>query len=166
MMSQMPAGIAGALIAAIFAATMSTISSNINSVATAFSIDFWKRFRPSTTDSQLVGVARWASVVSGMIGLLLALFMATWNIQSFLDFFNEALGLLTSGLGGLFFIAVFMKRVKGYAALAGFVAGEVVVFMMNEYTDANFLLFGATGMVVSIVVAWILSLGSYFKSSK
>ena len=166
MMSQMPAGIAGALIAAIFAATMSTISSNINSVATAFSIDFWKRFRPSTTDSQLVGVARWASVVSGMIGLLLALFMATWNIQSFLDFFNEALGLLTSGLGGLFFIAVFMKRVKGYAALAGFVAGEVVVFLMNEYTDANFLLFGATGMVVSILVAWILSLGSYFKSSK
>ena len=164
MMSQMPAGVAGALIAAIFAATMSTISSNINSVATAFSIDFWKRFRPATTDSQLVGIARWASVVSGMVGLLLALFMATWNIQSFLDFFNEALGLLTSGLGGLFFIAVFMKRVKGYAALAGFVAGEVVVFCMSECTDANFLLFGATGMVVSIVVAWLLSLGSYIKS--
>ena len=162
MMSQMPAGIAGALIAAIFAATMSTISSNINSVATAFSIDFWKRFRP-TTDSQLVVIARWASVVSGLIGLALALFMATWNIQSFLDFFNEALGLLTSGLGGLFFIAVFMKRVKGNAALAGFVAGEVVVFLMSEYTTANFLLFGAIGMVVSIVVAWLLSLDSYFK---
>ena len=162
MMSQMPAGVAGALIAAIFAATMSTISSNINSVATAFSIDFWKRFRP-TTDSQLVVVARWASIASGIIGLLLALFMATWNIQSFLDFFNEALGLLTSGLGGLFFIAVFMKRVKGYAALAGFVAGEIVVFLMSECTDANFLLFGATGMVVSIVVAWILSIPSYIK---
>ena len=166
MMSQMPAGIAGALIAAIFAATMSTISSNINSVATAFSIDFWKRFRPSTTDSQLVVVARWGSIVSGMIGLLLALLMATWNIQSFLDFFNEVLGLLTSGLGGLFFIAVFMKRVKGYAALAGFVAGEIVVFLMSEYTDANFLLYGAIGMAVSIVAAWLLSIGSYFKSSK
>ena len=166
MMSQMPAGVAGALIAAIFAATMSTISSNINSVATAFSIDFWKRFRKSTSDSQLVVVARWASVVSGMVGLLLALFMATWNIQSFLDFFNEALGLLTSGLGGLFFIAVFMKRVKGYAALTGFVAGEIVVFLMSEFTDANFLLFGAIGMVVSIVVAWLFSLGSYIKSSK
>ena len=159
MMSQMPAGVAGALIAAIFAATMSTISSNINSVATAFSIDFWKRFRP-TTDSRLVVVARWASVVSGMVGLLLALFMATWNIQSFLDFFNEALGLLTSGLGGLFFMAVFMKRVKGYAALTGFVAGEAVVFWMSECTDANFFLFGATGMVVSIVIAWLLSLGT------
>ena len=166
MMSQMPAGVAGALIAAIFAATMSTISSNINSVATAFSIDFWKRFRPSTSDKKLVVVARWASVVSGMVGLLLALFMATWNIQSFLDFFNEILGLLTSGLGGLFFIAVFMKRVKGYAALTGFIVGEAVVFWMSECTDANFLLFGAIGMVTSIVVAWMLSIGSYFKSSK
>jgi len=165
MMSQMPAGVAGMLIAAIFAATMSTISSNINSVATAFSIDFWKRFR-RTTDSQLVVVARWVSMVSGMVGLLLALFMATWDIQSFLDFFNEALGLLTSGLGGLFFIAVFMKRVKGYAALAGFVVGEAVVFWMSECTDANFFLFGATGMVVSIVVAWLLSIGTYFKKSQ
>ena len=166
MMSQMPAGVAGALIAAIFAATMSTISSNINSVATAFSIDFWKRFRPSTTDTQLVGIARWASVVSGMVGLMLALFMATWDIQSFLDFFNEALGLLTSGLGGLFFIAVFMKRVKGGAALTGFIVGEAVVFWMSKNTDANFLLFGATGMLVSIVVAWILSLGPHLKSGK
>jgi Na+/proline symporter len=101
-----------------------------------------------------------------MVGLLLALFMATWEIQSFLDFFNEALGLLTSGLGGLFFIAVFMKRVKGYAALTGFIVGEAVVFWMSKNTDANFLLFGAIGMVVSIVVAWMLSLGSYLKSSK
>ena len=166
MMSQMPAGLAGALIAAIFAATMSTISSNINSVATAFSIDFWKRFRSSTTDSQLLVVARWASVVSGMVGLLLALLMATWDIQSFLDFFNEALGLLTSGLGGLFFIAVFMKRVKGYAALAGFIAGEAVVFCMSEWSNVNFLLFGAAGMVVSIAVAWLLSIGSYIGKSK
>jgi Na+/proline symporter len=166
MMSQMPAGIAGMLIAAIFAATMSTISSNINSVSTAFSIDFWKRFRSNTTDHQLLGVARWSSMLSGLIGLVLALFMATWNVQSFLDFFNSALGLLTSGLGGLFFMAVFMKRVKGYAALIGFVVGEAVVFWMSEYTDANLFLFGATGIVVSVVVAWILSLGSYVKSSK
>ena len=166
MMSQMPAGIAGMLIAAIFAATMSTISSNINSVSTAFSIDFWKRFRPSTTDHQLLGVARWSSMLSGLIGLVLALFMATWNVQSFLDFFNSALGLLTSGLGGLFFMAVFMKRVKGYAALIGFVAGEAVVFWMSECTDANLFLFGATGIVVSVIVAWLLSIGSYLKSSK
>ena len=158
MMSQMPAGIAGLLIAAIFAATMSTISSNINSVSTAFSVDFVQRFRPSIKDSTLLRVARWTCVVSGMMGLGIALLMATWDIASLLDYFNTILGLLTSGLGGLFVMAIFFPRIKGKSALTGFVAGELVVFLMYLYTDVNFFLFGATGIVVSVFVAWLLSL--------
>ena len=157
MMSQMPAGIAGLLIAAIFAATMSTISSNINSVSTAFSVDFVQRFRPSIKDTTLLRVARWTCVVSGMMGLGIALLMATWDIASLLDYFNTILGLLTSGLGGLFVMAIFFPRIKGKAALTGFVAGELVVFLMYLYTDVNFFLFGATGIVVSVIVAWLMS---------
>ena len=153
MMSQMPAGIAGLLIAAIFAATMSTISSNINSLSTAFSIDFIQRFRPHTSDRALLRVARWTCIISGLVGLGLALMMATWNIASLLDYFNTILGLLTSGLGGLFVMAVFFPRIKGGAALTGFIAGELVVFLMYLFTDANFFLFGATGIVISVLVA-------------
>ena len=160
MMSQMPAGIAGLLIAAIFAATMSTISSNINSLSTAFSIDFIQRFRPHTSDRALLRVARWTCIISGLVGLGLALMMATWNIASLLDYFNTILGLLTSGLGGLFVMAVFFPRIKGGAALTGFIAGELVVFLMYLFTDANFFLFGATGIVVSVITAWILSLAA------
>ena len=157
MMSQMPAGIAGLLIAAIFAATMSTISSNINSVSTAFSVDFIQRFRPSIKDSTLLRVARWTCIVSGLMGLGIALLMATWDIASLLDYFNTILGLLTSGLGGLFVMAVFFPRIKGAAALTGFIAGELVVFLMYLYTDVNFFLFGATGIVVSVITAWLVS---------
>ena len=157
MMSQMPAGIAGLLIAAIFAATMSTISSNINSVSTAFSVDFIQRFRPSIKDAALLRVARWTCIVSGLIGLGIALLMATWDITSLLDYFNTILGLLTSGLGGLFVMAVFMPRIKGWSALTGFIAGEVVVLLMYLFTDANFFLFGATGIVVSVLVALAVS---------
>ena len=153
MMSQMPAGIAGLLIAAIFAATMSTISSNINSVSTAFSVDFIQRFRPSIKDDALLRVARWTCIISGLIGLGIALLMATWDITSLLDYFNTILGLLTSGLGGLFVMAVFIPRIKGWSALTGFIAGEVVVLLMYLFTDANFFLFGATGIVVSVLVA-------------
>ena len=160
MMSQMPAGIAGLLIAAIFAATMSTISSNINSVSTAFSVDFIQRFRPSIKDSTLLRVARWTCIVSGLMGLGIALLMATWDIASLLDYFNTILGLLTSGLGGLFVMAVFFPRIKGAAALTGFIAGELVVFLMYLYTDVNFFLFGATGIVVSVITALMLSLAS------
>ncbi len=158
MMSQMPAGIAGLLIAAIFAATMSTISSNINSVSTAFSVDFVQRFRPSIKDAALLRVARWTCIVSGLIGLVIALLMATWDIASLLDYFNTILGLLTSGLGGLFFVAVFLPRVKGYAGLVGFIAGEVTVFMVKTFTEANVFTFGLIGIVVCVIVSFTLSL--------
>ena len=161
MMSQLPQGIAGLLIAAIFAATMSTISANINSVSTAFSIDFWKRFRPTTDDKQMLRVARWACVISGFVGMGLALLMATWNILSLLDYFNTILGLLTSGLGGLFFMGLFLKRINGPSALTGFITGEVVVLYLQFFTPDNvrpsFMLFGLIGMVVSILVGWLLS---------
>ena len=153
----MPAGLAGLLIAAIFAATMSTISSNINSVSTAFSVDFVQRFRPHTSDAALLKTARWTCVVSGLIGLGIALLMATWDIASLLDYFNTILGLLTSGLGGLFVMAVFFPRIKGSAALTGFIVGELVVFLMYLYTDVNFFLFGAAGIVVSVITAWLVS---------
>lgn len=157
MMSQLPAGVAGLLIAAIFAATMSTISSNINSVATAFSVDFYKRFRPATTDKQLLLTARYASLLSGILGMLIALLMATWNILSLLDFFQEILGLLSSGLGGLFLMGIFFPRIGAKAAFIGFVGGVVSVFLTKNFTDASFLLYGAIGMLVSVGLALAVS---------
>ena len=157
MMSQLPAGLAGLLIAAIFAATMSTISSNINSVATAFSVDFYKRWRPATSDKAMVRIARRACIVSGILGMGIALLMATWEILSLLDFFQEILGLLSSGLGGLFLMGIFFPRINGRAALAGFLCGVGAVFLTKYFTQASFLLYGFIGMTVSVLTAWLLS---------
>ncbi len=157
MMSQLPAGIAGLLIAAIFAATMSTISSNINSISTAFSMDFWKRFRPQTTDKQMLSVARYSCFIAGLLGMGIALLMATWEILSLLDFFQEILGLLSSGLGGLFLMGIFFPRIGGKSALLGFCSGVIAVFIVKNCTDASFLLYGAIGMVVSVLVGLIFS---------
>lgn len=158
MMSQLPAGLAGLLIAAIFAATMSTISSNINSIATAYSVDFYKRFRSNVDDHQMLRVARNTCFISGVVGVFIALLMASWNILSLIDYFNTILGLLTGGLGGLFFIGVFMKRVQGTAALSGFVCGTAFVFWLTYCTDASLFLYGASGMLVSVVVAWLVQM--------
>ena len=157
MMSQLPAGLAGLLIAAIFAATMSTISSNINSVSTAFSVDFYKRWYPETTDRQMLKVARYSCLISGIIGLFIALLMATWEILSLLDFFQEILGLLSSGLGGLFLMGIFFPRIGGKSALLGFCSGVLIVFVVKYLTDTSFLLYGAIGMVASVLVAYVAS---------
>ena len=157
MMSQLPAGVAGLLIAAIFAATMSTISSNINSVATAFSVDFYKRFVPAASDKRMVNVARYACIISGLIGMGIALLMATWEILSLLDFFQEILGLLSSGLGGLFLMGIFFPRIGGRSALIGFCCGVAAVFLTKNLTETSFLLYGFIGMAVSVMVAWLCS---------
>ena len=157
MMSQLPAGLAGLLIAAIFAATMSTISSNINSVATAFTVDFYQRFNKKASDRNILLTARYSSLISGIFGMFIALLMATWDILSLLDFFQEILGLLSSGLGGLFLMGIFFPRIGAKAATFGFVAGIISVFLTKNLTDTSFLLYGAIGMMVSVLVSWLVS---------
>lgn len=158
MMSQLPAGIAGLLIAALFAATMSTISSNINSVSTAFTMDMYKKWRPHTGEKKTLSVARHSGIVSGLIGTAIAVLMAMADIQSLLDYFNTILGLLTGAIGGLFVMGIFFKRINSACALTGFLCGTLAVFYMNYFTDASFFLFGAVSMAVSVFVALLLSL--------
>ncbi len=157
MMSQLPAGLAGLLIAAVFAATMSTIASNINSISTAFTVDFWGRFRRITAQGQ-VKTARVAGVLAGLVGMLIAILMAMVDIQSLLDYFNTILGLLSGGIGGLFLMGIFFPRIGSRAALIGFLCGTATVFYMNFYTQANFLLFGFVSMFVSVLVALFFSI--------
>ncbi|MBI9063406.1 MAG: hypothetical protein JEZ14_15595 [Marinilabiliaceae bacterium] len=76
-MTKMPMGIA-----AIFAATMSTVSSNINSLSTAFTADVYQHFFKGRSDKTNLRVARLSGVLLGGVGILMALLMATWNILS------------------------------------------------------------------------------------
>jgi len=116
-MTRMPIGIAGLMIAAIFSATMSTVSSNVNSISTAFTMDIYGRLRPESQDTKRLRVARISGIVSGGLGILLALLMATWNILSLLDYFYVILGLLVGGLGGVFVMAVFFPRINSIGPL-------------------------------------------------
>ncbi len=159
MMSQLPAGLAGLLIAAVFAATMSTIASNINSISTAFTVDLWSKARSrSLHDGGEVKVARVAGICAGLIGMAIAWLMATVDIQSLLDYFNTILGLLSGAIGGLFLMGIFFPRIGSTAALVGFLCGTATVFYMNFCTQANFLLFGCVSMLVSVLVALIISI--------
>jgi hypothetical protein len=92
------------------------------------------------------------------MGLAVALMMSTWQITSLLDYFNTTLGLLTSGLGSLFFMAVFMPKLKAGVALTGFIAGEAAVFAVWLLTPLNFFLYGAIGLIVSLTTAAALNL--------
>ncbi len=158
MASQPLGGLAGLLLAAIFAATMSTLSTGINSVSTAVATDFVLRFRPSLSQRALLRVARLTSLACGLVGMGMAFWMAHSDILSLLDSFNTLLGLMGGAVGGLFFLAVFCPRVGGKAALTGLVVATAVVFAVHWLTPVSLFLYGAVGLVVCVAVGWVLSL--------
>ncbi len=157
-MSKMPVGVAGLLIAAIFSATMSTVSSNVNSISTAFTSDFYRHFFPGSSDKKQLRVARWSGVLFGGVGVALALLMATVSILSLFDYFNYILGMLTSGLGALFLMGIFFPRIGEKSALIGFALGTAFLFMVNLATDISFLLYGFIGIISTLFFALIASL--------
>ena len=156
--TQLPAGVAGLLIAALFAATMSTISSNINSISTSFTVDIYQRLRPThLSPKHLLRVARWASLTAGIAGLLLALLMARLNIQSLLDYFNTILGLLSGSIGALFVMGIFFPTIGSKSATIGFIVGMFTVFYLHFYTQVSFLIFGFISIAVSVSVALLFA---------
>jgi cyclically-permuted mutarotase family protein len=157
-MTRMPVGIAGIMIAAIFAATMSTLSSNVNSISTAFTTDMYSHFRPGSTDGKKLRVARFAGIIAGGLGILLALLMATWNILSLFDYFNTILGLLTGGLGGLFVMGIFFPRIHSRGAIMGLVFSFVLLLYVKMYSPISFLIYGFIGIVSSVGVAYLFSM--------
>lgn len=155
--SQMPAGFAGLLIASVFAAAMSTLSSNINSVSAVITSDFYKTIFSKASFKGQMNVARWSGVIVGLLGTGMAIVLATWNIASLWDQFNTFLGLLTSGLGALFILGIFFPRVNSLSAFVGLVSGVIILYLMKAHSNASFLLYGLIGMISNIIISVIFS---------
>ncbi len=157
MMCRLPVGVAGLLIAAVFAAAMSTLSANINSTSTILTEDFFARFTKNRSDGRKMRFARLAGVCIGILGIVVALLMATFDIASLWDQFNFFLGLLTGGVGGLFMMGVFTKRIGMRSALTGFVGSVVIMLLCNAYSNMAIILYGFVGLVSSFVIAYLAS---------
>jgi SSS family transporter len=154
----MPAGVAGIVIAGIFAAAQSTASSSVNSVVTALMTDWVRRFRPEIPDHTCLRLSQWLSVVLGIAGTGAALYLATADVRSLWDTYMSLLGLLGSGLAGLFALGIFSRRATGAGALSGALVSAVFLFWIQRHTPLHFLMYGAVGTTTCFVVGYATSL--------
>ena len=156
----LPTGVTGLLISGIFAAAMSTLSGSMNSAATAYVVDIRPRLlgRKETDKTRELKVAKAATLVIGVLSLLFACLMATWNIDSLWDEFNKILGLVLGCMGGLFFLGMVTKRANSVGALAGMAVSVVVQFIVAKYTPVYLLLYTTVGFIVCFVVGYVVSL--------
>jgi len=161
---ELPTGVSGLLVAGIFSAAMSSISSSLNSVSTAFCSDFYKHFRPEIADLRLLRIARVATITTGILGVLFALWMASSNIKSLWDEFYRYLGLFTGGLGGMFLLGMLTKKANAKGTLIGFVISGFLIYYISNYTTINFLMYAFFGLVSCFVFGYVFSL--IFKDKK
>ncbi|GAA3579284.1 sodium:solute symporter family transporter [Snuella lapsa] len=155
---ELPIGISGLLVAGIFSAAMSSISSSLNSVSTAYCNDFHVHFKPELSDLKLLRIARIATIITGLIGLLLALWMANSNIKSLWDQFYRFLGLFTGGLGGMFLLGMLTKKANTTGTLLGLLFSAVLIWYISVFTDINFLMYSFFGVVSCFCFGYLFSL--------
>ena len=163
MATEMPAWLAGLVIAAVFAATISTLSANLSSASTAVVTDFVKRFKPDIPGRAQIRCGQVCTYVVGIIGILAALTLARMESSALFDNFNKYIAMLTAGLTGLFFMGVFIPRIKGVAAVLGLAANYFVCFSCEilhcDVFGLKFhpFLLGGIGLVVCVLVAYAAS---------
>jgi SSS family solute:Na+ symporter len=120
----LPLGLRGIVIAALLAALMSTVSGALNSIATLFSYDLVKRWRPEVSDRSLVRIGR-AVTLAAMVAAIL---WSPWleHYQSVFDGINKMIGYVAPPVTALFLWGVFWRRASATAALATAWAGTLL----------------------------------------
>lgn len=156
-LQNMPMGVIGLLIAAIFAAAMSSIAAELNSLATATTIDFYRRlFRPEASDAHYVAVGRFTTFLWGIFACIVAIFAS--NLGSLIEVVNKFGSFFYGSLLGVFVLAFVVKRARARGAFFGLLFGIASVWVASWYTNIEFLWFNVIGCVVTVIAGYLISL--------
>lgn len=129
-LNELPIGITGLLVASIFAAGMSTISTSLNSGATVIYNDFFKRYaKAETVASNPIGILYISSGVICVLGILISFLLI--QVESALAIWWNLAGIFSGGMLGLFMLGFFSKNVKNTAAITGVIIGLLVIIWMS-----------------------------------
>jgi Na+/proline symporter len=152
----LPVGIVGLVIAVILAATMSSSSGEINSLATVSVVDLYKRhFRKGATDRHYLKASRVATAFWGAYAVAFA--GLGRHLGSLIEAVNIVGSLFYGSLLGVFVLAFFFKRVNGTGAFVGMIAGEAAIFAAFLFTGISYLWFNVIGCLVVIGTALAVS---------
>jgi SSS family solute:Na+ symporter len=168
--TQVPPILTGALVAAVFAAAMSSLDSALNSLAAALTVDFLTRFRPRTSESARLLFAKIVVVASGAIGIAVGIYAARTQAP-LIDLILSFMGYFAGGLLGLFLLGMLTRRANGTGAFVGALVGTLVVLMVTEndfglprlnelmgIAPVPFIWSTAIGLAVTLVVGYAVSL--------
>ena len=161
-LTYLPLGLTGLMIAAILSAAMSASSGELNALATATSIDIYRRhINPTAPDAAFLRFSKTATAFWGLFACVAAYYSA--NLGSLIDTVNKIGSLFYGSLLGVFILALGIRRANGHGAFAGLIAGLVSVSFVSFYPETktiSYLWHNVIGAVVCVVVGTAISLAT------
>jgi SSS family solute:Na+ symporter len=168
--TQVPPILTGALVAAVFAAAMSSLDSALNSLAAALTVDFLARFKRGLTEDTKLLFAKVVVVTAGVLGIAIGIY-ASRTEALLIDLILSFMGYFAGALLGLFLLGMLTRKASGTGAFIGAIIGTLVVLMVTEndfrlprlyevmgFEAIPFIWSTAVGLAVTLVVGYLLSM--------
>ena len=152
----LPIGLVGLLIAAVFAAAMSSIAAELNALSAATVIDFYRRhLQPGASDQHYLFVSKLSTAFWGVFATVFALYAA--NLGSLIEVVNRIGSYFYGSLLGVFVLAVAVRRATANGAFWGLLAGMAAVGLVETVTEISFIWYNVVGTVAVVVVGIVIS---------
>ncbi len=155
---RLPVGVAGLIIATVFAAAASTLAGGMNSVAILFTEDFYAKFSKNMNDRIRIRVMRITSLVAGVIATGCALYMAGLNQRSLFQTWNELFALLGGGFLGIYILGTFTRRANAAGAITGALVSVPATFAIKHYTDLHWAAYMPAAVMTCVAIGYLVSL--------
>jgi solute:Na+ symporter, SSS family len=153
-LTELPHGAIGLLVAVMFSAALGSKASELNALGTTTTIDFWRQLRPlaaAADEARNVRVARWFTALWGVVAVSFALF------AGFAENLIEAINILGSifygVILGIFLVAFFFRRVGGSAVFSAAVIAQAIVIAMYVSLSLGYLWYNVIGCAICIVAS-------------
>lgn len=158
-LSHLPHGIIGLLLAVMFSAAMGSMAGELNALASTTTIDIYKRsFKPEASDQHYLRASRMFTILWALIAMVFA--MLANQAENLIQFVNIIGSLFYGTILGIFLVAFYLKSVRSNAVFIAALIGEAVVLACYffYYEEIAFLYYNIIGCVVVVVVAWLINL--------
>ncbi len=149
----LPTGLSGLVVAAIFAAAM---SSSLNAIAATSVNDLYRPFRQKLSDAHYLKVSHWLTLLWGVVQIGVALLVRNQN-RSALDQALSVASLINGPVLGVFLVGVFLKRVSEPPALIGMLASMAAMIYIRFGTNIAWTWYVFIGSLITLIAAWLAS---------
>lgn len=152
-----PVGIFGLILAAILAATMSSIDSLLNSMSAVFINDIYAPLKKINAEKIDLKASQKITIVFGVLIMLFTYFGLNGNTSALLTMMGAYCSYITGSILGVFMLAMFTKTANEKGALCGFIAGMVCTLLVARFTAVNWGWYNLVGVTACLVVGYLVS---------